>query len=181
MTALTRRRDNDPNAKAGSSFSAMSASATLASGPACRSMSSSGDGAAGFIPAATPESRRTGSARPSRKRVPVSTRRGSSSLRRRPRRTSRCGAGAAISTHGRSGCGRSVIRPAILTPPSLGRSIAWVADRRRDPTPINRQRAFLNASADRRATSPDRLVRPASPFFVQVGPLSGRLSSRNPV
>jgi winged helix-turn helix protein len=24
-----------------------------------------------------------------------------------------------------------------LTPPSLGRSIAWLADRRRDPTPIN--------------------------------------------
>ena len=25
-----------------------------------------------------------------------------------------------------------------LPPPSLGRSIAWLADRRRDPTPINR-------------------------------------------
>jgi hypothetical protein len=25
-----------------------------------------------------------------------------------------------------------------LTPPSLGRSIAWLADRRRDPTPINK-------------------------------------------
>jgi Periplasmic binding protein domain len=25
-----------------------------------------------------------------------------------------------------------------LTPPLLGRSIAWLADRRRDPTPINR-------------------------------------------
>jgi type IV secretory pathway VirB10-like protein len=33
----------------------------------------------------------------------------------------------------------------------------------------DRKRAFLNASADRRATSPDRLVRPASPFFVQAG------------
>jgi type IV secretion system protein VirB10 len=37
----------------------------------------------------------------------------------------------------------------------------------------DRKRAFLNASADRRATNPDRLVRPASPFVVQAGPLSG--------
>jgi hypothetical protein len=36
-----------------------------------------------------------------------------------------------------------------LTPPSLGRSIAWLADRRRDPTPINRG-APPHRHADRR-------------------------------
>ncbi len=30
-----------------------------------------------------------------------------------------------------------------LTPPLLGRSIAWLADRRRDPTPINTLRTGL--------------------------------------
>jgi hypothetical protein len=31
----------------------------------------------------------------------------------------------------------TVNKRARLTPPSLGRSIAWLPDRRRDPTPIN--------------------------------------------
>jgi enoyl-CoA hydratase/carnithine racemase len=31
----------------------------------------------------------------------------------------------------------AVSKRSRLTPPSLGRSIAWLADRRRDPTPIN--------------------------------------------
>jgi len=33
----------------------------------------------------------------------------------------------------------------------------------------DRKLAFINASVDRRTTSPDRLVRPASPFVVQAG------------
>jgi hypothetical protein len=33
---------------------------------------------------------------------------------------------------------RGVTKRPRLTPPLLGRSIAWLADRRRDPTPINR-------------------------------------------
>jgi ribose transport system substrate-binding protein len=36
------------------------------------------------------------------------------------------------------GSGAIVNKRPRLTPPSLGRSIAWLADRRRDPAPINR-------------------------------------------
>jgi hypothetical protein len=37
-------------------------------------------------------------------------------------------------------CAVTVNKHSSLTPPSLGRSIAWLADRRRDPTPINKLR-----------------------------------------
>ena len=37
---------------------------------------------------------------------------------------------------------RIVSQTPRLPPPSLGRSIAWLADRRRDPTPINKQNRY---------------------------------------
>lgn len=37
------------------------------------------------------------------------------------------------------------------------------------PTAQERQLAFLNASADRRTTAPDRVMAPASPFVLQAG------------
>jgi type IV secretory pathway VirB10-like protein len=45
----------------------------------------------------------------------------------------------------------------------------------------DRKRAFLNASADRRPTSPDRLVRTSIDLCCSGGTVSRRLSSRNPV
>ncbi|GEC15805.1 TrbI/VirB10 family protein [Nitrobacter winogradskyi] len=44
-----------------------------------------------------------------------------------------------------------------------------VTGQRSQPTAQDKQLAFLNASVDRRTTSPDRVMPPASPFVLQAG------------
>jgi hypothetical protein len=53
-----------------------------------------------------------------------------------------------------------------LPPPSLGRSIAWLADRRRDPTPINRRARFAIMGADFEWKITESLTRVFSPRYL---------------
>ncbi|MER8421089.1 TrbI/VirB10 family protein [Mesorhizobium sp. M1329] len=56
--------------------------------------------------------------------------------------------------------------PAIETPPLAGLGLA---PEPATPTAQERQAAFINAAADRRTVSPDRVAPPASPYVLQAG------------
>jgi hypothetical protein len=70
-----------------------------------------------------------------------------------------------------------------VRPPSSGgpSNVTMSTDEAFTENRQDRKRAFLNASADRRATSPDRLVTTSIALCCSGGTVIRRLSSRNPV
>lgn len=70
-------------------------------------------------------------------------------------------------TETRAGSAEAV--PAIAPPPAPDLASLGLVPPPSTPSAQDRQNAFLNAAADRRAVAPDRVVAPASPNILQAG------------